>query len=92
MKISKIVWTFQAQLALRKILDYRYKDIPEARKIVRTDIINASKSISFPEQYQKDEYAFQYRRIIVRDYKLLYRTSGNTAFIMNVICSKASSS
>lgn len=54
-KTTKIVWTRQAREALNEILDYRYKEIPIARKIVREDIITSSKQITFPEQYQRDD-------------------------------------
>lgn len=76
-KVSLVVWTRQARLALKAILDYRYKDIPEARKIIRTEIITASKNIVFATQYQEDEVYPQYRKIIIRDYKILYKELEN---------------
>lgn len=88
-KTCKIVWTRQAREALNEILDYRYKEIPIARKIVREDIITSSKQITFPEQYQRDDIYPKYRRIIVRDYKLLYKEEKETFYIMNVVCTKA---
>lgn len=54
-KITKVVWTRQARESLNAILDYRYKEIPSARKIVRKNIIASSKQIVFAEQYQKDD-------------------------------------
>jgi plasmid stabilization system protein ParE len=51
-KITQVVWTRQARESLTSILDYRYKDLPDARKIVRKNIIEASKKIVFAEQYQ----------------------------------------
>lgn len=71
-KIKKVVWVRQAREALYAILEYRYLEIPTASEIVKRDIINASKSIVFPEQYQQDDIFPKYRRIIVRDYKILY--------------------
>lgn len=88
-KITKIVWTRQAREALNEILDYRYKEVPSARKIVRKDIISSSKQITFPKQYQSDDIYPKYRRIIVRDYKLLYKEVGDTSYIMNVVCTRA---
>jgi plasmid stabilization system protein ParE len=85
-KITQIVWTRQARESLNAILDYRYKEIPSARKIVRKDIIDASKQIVFAEQYQKDEIFSQYRRIIVRDYKVLYKEQKGIAYMLNVVC------
>jgi|SRR5690606_478582 len=88
-KLTQIVWTRQARESLNAILDYRYKEIPSARKIVRKDIIEASKHIVFVEQYQKDEIFPQYRRIIVRDYKVIYKEQNGIAYILNVICTRA---
>ncbi len=86
-KVAKVVWTRQARESLNSILDYRYKDIPEARKIVRKDIITASKNIVFTKQFQEDEIHPQYRRIFIRDYKILYKEDINYVYIMNVVCS-----
>tara|TARA_Y100001968_G_scaffold134218_1_gene122469 strand:+ start:98 stop:379 length:282 start_codon:yes stop_codon:yes gene_type:complete len=88
-KITQVVWTRQARESLTSILDYRYKDLPDARKIVRKDIIEASKKIVFAEQYQQDEIFPNYRRIIVRDYKLLYKYQKEIVYILNVVCTKA---
>lgn len=91
-QIKKVVWTRQAREALNEILDYRYRGFPKARKIVREDIIGHSKGIVFGKQYQKDEYFPQYRKITVRDYRILYREDDNIVYIMNVVCSKAEES
>ncbi|MDG5490586.1 type II toxin-antitoxin system RelE/ParE family toxin [Psychroserpens sp. SPM9] len=88
-KIKNVVWTRQARESLNAILDYRYRDIPTARKIVRKDIITSSKEIVFAEQFQKDEIFPEYRRIVVRDYKVLYKMDNSTAYILNVVCTKA---
>lgn len=90
--MDKVVWTRQARVALNEILDYRYGSIPIARKIVRNDIISASIGIVFPQQYRRDDIFPEYRMIIVRDYKILYKAEGTHIFIMNVVCTKASNS
>lgn len=48
-KITQVVWTQHARTPLNAILDYRYKDILSARKIVRKGVIVASKQIVFAE-------------------------------------------
>lgn len=88
-KITQVVWTRQARESLNAILDYRYKDIPSARRIVRKDIIGSSKEIVFTEQYQQDEIFQKYRRIIVRDYKILYKEQKGVVYILYVVCTKA---
>lgn len=88
-KVHRVIWTVYARDSLNEILDYRYSGVPKARKIVRLEILNASKGIVFTKQYQIDEINSKYRRIIVRDYKLLYLETGNTVYVMNVICTRA---
>lgn len=88
-KVAKVVWARQARESLNAILNYRYKDIPSARKIIRKDIINSSKELVFTLQFQQDEIYPQYRRIIVRDYKILYKEQENIVYVMNVVCTKA---
>ena len=83
----KVVWTREARKSLNTILDYRYKDIPEARRILRSEIINSSKEIVFATQYQRDEVFSNYRKISVRDYKVLYKEIDGVVYIMNVVCS-----
>ena len=90
-KIVKVVWTRQARESLNSILEYRYKEIPSTRKIVRIDIIKASKEIVFAEQYQPDDILPEYRRIIIRDYKILYKEQNKIAYILNVICTRSDS-
>ena len=87
--ISKVVWTRQARKSLKSVLEYRYAEIPSAKKIVRKEIIKASKEIKFPEQFQKDIIFPEYRRIIVRDYKLIYSFDKTIVYILNVVCTKA---
>ncbi|MGB0275008.1 MAG: hypothetical protein ACPF9U_07245 [Flavobacteriaceae bacterium] len=88
-KAPPVFWTFQAKKALQQILDYRYKDAPKAREIVRMDIITSSKNIVFAEQFQRDDIYPAYRKISVRDYKILYTERKGKVYIMNVVCQKA---
>lgn len=88
-EVRKVVWTRRAREALVKILVYRYSDIPSAYDIVENDILAAAERIVFPEQYQVDEYFPEYRRIIVRDYKLLYKHENRVVYILDVICTRA---
>lgn len=91
-EVKKVVWTRKAREALNEILDYRYKNIPTARKIVRKDIIDSTKNIVFTKQYQQDEVFPQYRKITVRDYRVIYRDENKVIYIMNLVCTKAGNS
>lgn len=88
-RVRKVVWVRQAREALYAILDYHYSETPTAYEIVKKDIVNASKNIAFSEQYQQDDIFPEYRRIIVRDYKILYKEEYGIVYILNVVCTKA---
>ncbi|WP_125722929.1 type II toxin-antitoxin system RelE/ParE family toxin [Flavobacterium ustbae] len=68
----KVVWTHTAKNHLRTIFNfYKEKSIQGANNI-KNEILDATKKIHFAEQYQKDEIEPEYRRIIIRDYKILF--------------------
>lgn len=88
MEEVKIIWTKQAKLAVKNIYDfYKFKSLQGAKN-VKSDILKSPKTIYFLKQYQLDEINPNYRRLIVRDYKLLYKVKGNTIQILDVICTK----
>ena len=74
-----IVWDNQAKADLKFIFEFiKLKSPQEARNIIR-DIVIQSKNIYFVEQYQVDEFLGEpYRRIIVRDYKVIYKIHSET--------------
>ncbi|MEM0543443.1 type II toxin-antitoxin system RelE/ParE family toxin [Flavobacterium sp. j3] len=51
----------------------KLKSLQGAKNVIK-DIVNQSKNIHFTEQYQVDEILGEpYRRMIVRDYKIIYK-------------------
>lgn len=62
----------------------------QGAKNVKSDILNGPKAIRFSKQYQLDDINPNYRRIVIRDYKVLYRVRVGTIQIMDVICTKQS--
>lgn len=90
MRKLKIVWTMQAKEALKDIYDY-YKDkSPQGAKNVKSDLLKAPKSVYFSMQYQVDDINPKYRRIIVRDYKILYKENKSTILVMDVVSTRQS--
>ena len=75
-KPIRVVWSDDAKLDLKKIykrIKEKTKSI-ESAKNVRTDIIQTSKQINYPEQYQVDEFLKSpYRRMVVRHFKIVYK-------------------
>jgi plasmid stabilization system protein ParE len=74
-----IVWDNQAKADLKLIFEFiKLKSITGARTVIR-DIVIQSKSLHFIEQYQVDEILGEpYRRMFVRDYKIIYKMGSNT--------------
>ena len=75
----KILWDNEAKADLKLIFEYiKIKSLQGANNVVQ-DIINQTKSIHFAEQYQVDEFLGEpYRRIIIRDFKIIYKVHSET--------------
>jgi len=87
-KVIKVVWTNSAKDHLKTIYTfYKQKSTQGALKL-KTDILKSVKSIVFAEQYQIDEIEPEYRRIIVRDYKILYKEIDGEVFIIKIFSMK----
>ncbi|MGL2964869.1 type II toxin-antitoxin system RelE/ParE family toxin [Flavobacterium sp. RSB2_4_14] len=78
-KPIKIYWDNQAKADLKLIFEFiKLKSLQGARNLVK-DIVNQSKNIHFTEQYQVDEILGEpFRRMIVRDYKIIYKIHSET--------------
>ena len=78
-KVEKVKWDNQAKADLKLIFEYIKLDSLQNAKKVINEIISHSKSIKFVEQYQVDEILGEpYRRMIVRDYKIIYKIHSET--------------
>lgn len=73
-KPIKILLDNQAKSDLKLIFEFiKLKSLQGAKNVIR-DIVIQSKNIYFVEQYQEDKILGQpYRRMIVRDYKIIYK-------------------
>jgi plasmid stabilization system protein ParE len=71
----KILWSDEAKADLIGIFNFiKNKSIQGAKNVI-SDIRNAPKSIYFSEQYSIEEYFPLCRKIVVRNYKLIYTVS-----------------
>jgi len=86
MEKLKVIWSDRAKMQLRSIHDYiKYKlKSPQGAKSVKQDILETSKSIVFTEQYEVDEIQPEYRRMLVRHYKILYKEKQNKIYILAI--------
>lgn len=69
----KIVWTDEAKLDLKNIFNFIKRKSLQGAKNVMNDILNSPKSVHFYRQNESELYNLQYLRIIVRNYKVLYK-------------------
>lgn len=78
-KPIRILWDNQAKADLKLIFDFLQLKSPQGAKNVIRDIVAQSKNIYFTEQYQVDEFLGEpYRRMIVRNYKIIYKIHSET--------------
>lgn len=84
----KVVWTHTAKDQLKTIFNYYKEKSVQGANNIKNEILNAAKNIRFSEQYQKDEIEPEYRRIIVRDYKILYLIEGEVIYISKIFSTK----
>jgi addiction module RelE/StbE family toxin len=85
MESIKIIWTKQAVQELKRIYNYYKKKSLQSAKNVKSDLLQSPKKIHFSKQYQLDDINPNYRRIVVRDYKILYKEKDNVIQIIDVI-------
>lgn len=80
-----IRWSDEAIQDLRLVfLDLQKRNSKEIALKIRTELFRAPKSIIFPEQFQVDEYFPRFRRIVVRNYKVLYYENEGTINIAGI--------
>ncbi|MFA9189047.1 type II toxin-antitoxin system RelE/ParE family toxin [Flavobacterium sp. FBOR7N2.3] len=78
-KPIRTLWDNQAKADLKLIFDFLQLKSPQGAKNVIRDIVTQSKNIHFTEQYQVDEFLGEpYRRMIVRNYKIIYKIHSET--------------
>ncbi len=84
----KVVWTNNAKDQLKAIFNYYKEKSVQGANNIKNEILNATKDIRFSEQYQKDEIEQEFRRIIVRDYKILYLVKDEIIYISKIFSTK----
>lgn len=72
-----VFWTETAKNDLKKISNYVSEN-------TLSKLINSSKKLIFPEQFQFDEYRKDCRRIIINNYKILYQFIDNQIFVVRI--------
>ncbi len=68
----KIVWLKTALNSLQSMCEFHKINSETSAKSIIREIFNAPDSIVFPYQYQIDPIYSNYKRVLVRDYKIPY--------------------
>ena len=80
----KKIWTNTARAQLKAIYEnYKVKSL-QAAKTLKDEILQTTRELHFASQYQKDEIEPEFRRIIVRHYKILYIEENGIVFIARI--------
>ncbi len=81
----EIIWTSKSYEDIVSIYEYLVESSSEetANKII-DEIFWAPSQITYPSQFQYDEYRKDCRRIIIRNYKILYHYSNGVVSVMRV--------
>ncbi|RED26760.1 plasmid stabilization system protein ParE [Flavobacterium cutihirudinis] len=87
-KSLKVVWTNTAKNELKTIFSYYKEKSLQGANNLKNEILKVTKEIHFSEQYQSDEIEPEYRRIIVRDYKILYLVKDEILYISKIFSTK----
>ena len=77
-------WTKTAKAQLKLIYQTHQLKSLQTAQTIKNEILQATKEIHFVEQYQRDEVEPEFRRIIVRYYKILYIEVDKIVFIARI--------
>ena len=89
-----IVWSIIAENDLKHIIDYIADDSPpNALKIFKRIKQKASSLYTFPERGRivpelRDQGILQYRELVISPWRILYRISDKSVFVLSVLDSR----
>jgi plasmid stabilization system protein ParE len=84
MKKPRIIWSRQALDSVRAIYQFYKEKSPQSARKLKKALLQSPHTIYFSKQYQVDDINPAYRRIVVRNYKILYKIKGDTIQIIDV--------
>ncbi len=83
--MEKIIWTDKAKTSLHHIWKFYAEVNPELGDKIVNEILQGVAGMIFLEQYQLEEALSEnYRRIIVRHFKIIYRPIENGILVLQV--------
>ena len=79
-----ILWSKRAGKSLENIFNYYFKLSEPSAERIRKDNLKTVATLRFVEQYQVDEINTEYRRMVIRHYKIVYKVKRNAILILNI--------
>ena len=79
-----ILWSTDAAESLERIFKYYFDLSEQSAERIRKDILEKVGTLRFVKQYQIDDINPEYRRIIVRHYKVVYKVEKQTIMVLNI--------
>jgi plasmid stabilization system protein ParE len=80
----KVIWANQSKEQLKAIYNHYKVVSSQGATNVKNDILKSGRELVFVKQYQQDEIEPEFRRIIVRHYKLIYTIEEDTIWILRI--------
>lgn len=87
-KVIRVEWTEQAESHLLAVYKYHAQFSEDKALILVERIKVKAESIVFSKQYQVDEYNKKCRRMIFKNYKILFTEDNNIVYIIAVLPTK----
>jgi plasmid stabilization system protein ParE len=80
-----VFWSENAKLDLKEIyFELKTKYSKETALKVRDELFNSANNVIYAEQFQFDEYRIDCRRIVVRNFIILYQVKDDSVFIVRI--------
>ena len=91
MKAVKIIWTEQAKLSLKQVYDFYKKKSQKDADNVKYDLLKAPKYFfkTVSSRHYQPELR-NYRRIVIRNFKILYKASDSVVKVMDIVNTRKS--
>lgn len=83
-KNFSVFWATQAEADIDAIYSWLFERSPVAAAKVVGEIFDAAESVVFGGQYQGEELVPETRRMVVRNYKIIYTTYGTNLYIIRI--------
>ncbi|MBS7256122.1 type II toxin-antitoxin system RelE/ParE family toxin [Flavobacterium branchiicola] len=80
-----VFWSENSKLDLKEIyFELKRKYSKEKALKIRHELFESANNIVFAEQFQFDEYRIDCRRIVIRNFKILYQFKNDSIFIVRI--------